>query len=118
MLLKRLIITRSLFQTNIKKVGPTSIKIHRNILRIDKIIQNSPCSTFYAFHWGTKKRKKSNQPIKIMNPKSSEKTTPRLAVTKTVRVAFIHRINMTQKLTRVKKILLTPTQILTLILTQ
>ena len=56
--------------------------------------------------------------IKIMNPESTEKTTPRLAVIKTARAAFIHRINMTQNLTRVKKILLTPTQILTPILTQ
>ena len=56
--------------------------------------------------------------IKIMNPESTEKTSPRLAVTKTTRAAFIHRINMTQKLTRVRKILLTPTRILTRILTQ
>ena len=57
-----------------------------------------------------------------MNPESTAKTTPRLAMTKTARAALIHRINMTknmtqnmtQNLTRVKKILLTPTRILTL----
>lgn len=32
-----------------------------------------------------------------MNPESIEKIAPRLAVTKIARVAFIHRINMTQK---------------------
>ena len=56
--------------------------------------------------------------IKIMNPENTAKTTPRLAVTTTARAALIHRINMTQNMTqnfaRVKKILLTPTRILTL----
>ena len=60
--------------------------------------------------------------IKIMNPESTEKSTPRQAVTKTARAAFIHRLNMTQnmtqKLTRVRKILLTPTRMITSILTQ
>ena len=56
--------------------------------------------------------------IKIMNPESTVKTAPRLVVTKTARAAFIHRTNMTQNLTRVRKILLTPTRILTPILTQ
>ena len=51
--------------------------------------------------------------IKIMNQESTEKTTPRLTVTKTARAAFIHRINMTQKITQVRKILLTPIRILT-----
>ena len=62
--------------------------------------------------------------IKIMNPENTANTTPRLAVTTTARAALIHRINrthrinriqnMTQNFARVKKILLTPTQILTL----
>ena len=60
--------------------------------------------------------------IKIMNPESTEKSTPRQAVTKTARAAFIHRLNMTQnmtqKLTRVRKLLLTPTRMITSILTQ
>ena len=51
--------------------------------------------------------------IKIMNQESTEKTTPRLTVTKTARAAFIRRINMTQKITQVRKILLTPIRILT-----
>ena len=63
-------------------------------------------------------KKQAQQIIKIMNPESTAKTTPHLAVTKTARAALIHRINMTQNMTqnfaRVKKILLTPTQILTL----
>ena len=41
--------------------------------------------------------------IKIMIPESTKKTAPRLAVTKTARAAFIHRLNMTQKLTRVSQ---------------
>ena len=56
--------------------------------------------------------------IKIMNPESIEKTALCLAVTETVRTAFIHRINMTQKLTRVRNILLTTTQIIPPLLTQ
>ena len=35
--------------------------------------------------------------IKIMNAQSIEKTTPRLAVTKTARAAFIHNINTSQE---------------------
>ena len=54
----------------------------------------------------------------ILNPESIEKTAPRLAVTKTARVAIIHRINMTKKLTRVRKILLTSTRRLAQLLTQ
>ena len=56
--------------------------------------------------------------IKIMIPESIEKTAPCQAVTKTARAAFIHRINMTQKLTRVRNILLTTTRILPPLLTQ
>ena len=62
--------------------------------------------------------------IKIMNPESTVETAPRLVNTKTARAALIHRINrthrknriqnMTQNFARVKKILLTPTRILTL----
>ena len=54
--------------------------------------------------------------IKIMNPESTEKNTTRLAVTKTAMAAFIYRINTTQKITRVRKILLRPIRILTPIL--
>ena len=52
--------------------------------------------------------------IKIMNPENTTNTTPRLAVTTTARAALSHRIYRTQNLARVKKILLTPTRILTL----
>ena len=52
--------------------------------------------------------------IKIMNPENTVQTAPRLANTKTARAALSHRIYRTQNLARVKKILLTPTRILTL----
>ena len=42
----------------------------------------------------------SDSYIKIMNPESKKKTTPHLTVTKTARAAFIHRLNMPQKLSR------------------
>ena len=53
--------------------------------------------------------------IKIMNPENTVKTSPpHLAVITTARAALSHRIYRTQNLARVKKILLTPTRILTL----
>ena len=48
---------------------------------------------------------------------SIEKTVPHLAITKTARAAFIQRIYRTQKLTRIRKLLLTTIQALPRILT-
>ena len=91
--------------------------------------QNSTSNTFSHLHywqrayvadleekkkWITKQDDREAISIKIMNPESTEKTTPRLVVTKTARAALIRRINMTQNFARVRKFLLTPTRILTL----